>query len=479
MSTNYQGYEAVIGIEVHVQLKTKSKIFCSDGTDFSAGDNENISPISLGMPGTLPALNEAVLDLAIKTGLALNCHIRPKSYFARKNYFYPDLPKGYQISQYEEPICENGYIEFNVNNESKKVSITRAHLEEDAGKSTHFSEYTLLNYNRAGIPLLEIVSGPDMKSAKEAAEYCKSIRSIVQYLEVCDGNLEEGSLRCDCNVSVKKLGDKQLGIKVEIKNLNSFRFIEKAIDFEIERQIDDCLSNKKIIQETRLYDPDKNRTFTMRIKEDAQDYRYFIDPDLMPLIVSDEKIKNLRSQIPELPIQKSKRFVQLGLLENEADVLSSDKYLALFFEAVARKSKNYKLSANWILGEVLRFMNEKNQTIQQIKINSDQLAQLIILIENRTLSGKIAKVVFNEMMETGQSAELIIENKGYKKVTDLSELDKIIQNVIDINPLQVAEYKSGKEKLFSFFIGNIMKITQGQADPDVASEILKRKLNQS
>jgi aspartyl-tRNA(Asn)/glutamyl-tRNA(Gln) amidotransferase subunit B len=480
MDTIINGYEVVIGIEVHVQLNTKSKIFCADSTSFGGGDNENISPISLGMPGTLPTLNKGVLDLAIKTGLALNCHIRAKSFFARKNYFYPDLPKGYQISQYEEPICENGFVEFSVEGNPRKVSITRAHLEEDAGKSTHFPEHTLLNYNRAGIPLLEIVSGPDMKSAKEAAEYCKTIRSIVQYLDVCDGNLEEGSLRCDCNVSVKKVGDPKLGTKVELKNLNSFRFIEKALDFEIERQIDLCLSDKKIVQETRLYDPDKNRTYTMRLKEDAQDYRYFIDPDLLPIIVTQDKIKQMQATIPELPIKKAERFVkELGLSESEAETLTSDKALAHFFEATSSASGHSKQSANWVLGEVLRYSNEHHQSIEQIKVTPASLAELIKLIEQKVVSVKIAKTVFNEMMNDGSSAAAIIDKHGYKQVSDADELEKMIQSVLDSNPNQVAEYRSGKEKVFGFFVGAVMKLTKGQADPDVVNTLLKQKLSGS
>lgn len=480
IDTIINGYEVVIGIEVHVQLNTQSKIFCADSTSFGGGDNENVSPISLGMPGTLPTLNKAVLDLAIKTGLALNCHIRAKSFFARKNYFYPDLPKGYQISQYEEPICENGFVEFSVEGHPRKVSITRAHLEEDAGKSTHFPEHTLLNYNRAGIPLLEIVSGPDMKSAKEAAEYCKTIRSIVQYLDVCDGNLEEGSLRCDCNVSVKKVGDPKLGTKVELKNLNSFRFIEKALDFEIERQIDLCLSDKKIVQETRLYDPDKNRTYTMRLKEDAQDYRYFIDPDLLPIIVTQDKIKQMQAAIPELPIKKAERFVkELGLSEGEAETLTSDKALANFFEATSSASGHSKQSANWVLGEVLRYSNEHHQSIEQIKVTPASLAELIKLIEQKVVSVKIGKTVFNEMMNDGSSATAIIDKHGYKQVSDTGELEKMIQSVLDSNPNQVAEYRSGKEKVFGFFVGAVMKLTKGQADPDVVNTLLKQKLSGS
>lgn len=477
INTGHSGYEAVIGIEVHVQLKTKSKIFCADSTNFTASDNENISPVSLGMPGALPTLNTMAVDLGIKAGLALNCHIRPKSFFARKNYFYPDLPKGYQISQYEEPLCEHGFVEFTVAGVDRKISIIRAHLEEDAGKSTHFPEYTLLNYNRAGVPLLEIVSGPDMRSAQEAAEYCKTIRSIVQYIDVCDGNLEEGSLRCDCNVSVKKIGDPQLGVKVEIKNLNSFRFIEKAIDFEIDRQIDQCLSGKKIAQETRLYDPDKNRTFTMRTKEDAQDYRYFIDPDLLPIIVTEDKLKKIKSEIPELPRQRAQRFIKDMLLtEAEAEILISDKAWADFFEETVCQCKNGKQAANWILRDILSFLNEKNKNINQLKITPKNLAELIQLTEQKIVSGKIAKLIFNEMIDTGQSPAAIIDQRGYKQVSDTTELDRIIQTVLDNHPQQCAEYRSGKEKVFGFFVGAVMKLTKGQADPDIVNELLKKKL---
>ncbi len=477
MSTNLQGYEAVIGIEVHVQLKTLSKIFCSDSTDSTAGDNENISPISLGMPGSLPTLNSKVVDLAIKAGLGLNCQIRTKSFFARKNYFYPDLPKGYQISQYEDPICEKGFVEFFADGMEKKVSIERAHLEEDAGKSTHYPEHTLLNYNRAGVPLLEIVSGPDMRSAREAAEYCKTIRAIVQYLDVCDGNLEEGSLRCDCNVSVKKIGEPKLGVKVEIKNLNSFRFIEKAIDFEIERQVDQCLSGQKIIQETRLYDPDKNRTFTMRVKEDAEDYRYFIDPDLLPIIVSDEKIQMIKKTMTELPRPRAHRFVQqMGLTQDEADILISDKAIADFFERTSELSKNSKLSANWILRDVLGYINDHHLRIEQIKMSAQSLAELLILIDQKIVSGKIAKSIFNDMIATGESAQQIIDKKGYKQVSDTGELEKVIQDVLAASASQVAEYHAGKEKVFGFFVGAVMKATKGQADPDKVNELLKKML---
>ena len=379
-----------IGIEIHVQLSTKSKMFCADSTEFNAGDNENVSPISAGMPGTLPVVNKKAIEYAIKTGLALGCDIRKKSVFARKNYFYPDLPKGYQVSQYDQPICEHGTITFKVNGVDKTVSITRAHLEEDAGKSNHSGDFTLINLNRAGIPLLEIVTGPDMRNAAEAAEYGRAVRQIVRYLDVCDGNLEEGSMRCDCNVSVRKEGAAQFGTKVEIKNVNSFRFVEKAIEYEIERQIDAVERGEKILQETRLWDPDKNRTFSMRSKEDAQDYRYFPDPDLLPLIVTDSMIEGFRKELPELPIARAKRFQdEQGLPEYDALVLTTEKDLADFYEDTAKEAKNFKSASNWVMTELLRELNNANKDITQSPIQPKQLGRMIALIDNGTISGKI------------------------------------------------------------------------------------------
>ncbi len=476
-SNSIRGFEAVIGIEVHVQLKTKSKIFCADSTQFDAGDNENTSPVSVGMPGSLPVLNREVVKMAIKTGLALGCNIREKSVFSRKNYFYPDLSKGYQISQYDQPTCEHGELYFYVNDIKKTVSITRAHLEEDAGKSTHFGQYTLINYNRAGIPLLEIVSGPDLRSAQEAAEYAKTIRNIVQYLDVCDGNLEEGSLRCDCNVSVRRVGAEKFGTRVEIKNLNSFRFIEKAVDYEIERQIDVIDSGGVISQETRLYDPDKNRTFTMRTKEDADDYRYFSDPDLLPILLRSSDIEKIRSELPELPLKKLDRFKDsLGLPQADCETLTSDRVLAEYFEAVGQTSNNYKSAANWVLSELLRELNSHKIQIQNSPIKAQQLGELIQLIDQNKISGKIAKTVFQEMWQSSKNASTIVDEKGYTQVSDTKELEQMIDTILIQNPTQVADYKSGKVKLFGFFVGAVMKQSKGQANPDVVNEILKRKL---
>ena len=473
-----RGYEAVIGIEIHVQLDTKTKIFSADSTEFNAGDNENTSPVSVGMPGSLPVVNAKAIEYSIKTGLALGCQIRRKSVFSRKNYFYPDLPKGYQISQYDLPLCENGSITFKLNGSEKTVSITRAHMEEDAGKSIHQGDYTLINYNRAGIPLLEIVSGPDMNTPAEAAEYARTIRQIVRYLEVCDGNLEEGSLRCDCNVSVRRVGEKQLGTKVELKNINSFRFVEKAIEYEIERQIDAVERGEKIIQETRLWDPDKNRTFAMRAKEDAQDYRYFPDPDLLPIVVTDQIIESYRSQLPELPIARAKRFQEMHMLpEYDALVLTNEKALADFYEATALVSKNYKASSNWIMTEVLRELNEANKSITDCPIKPTQLGRLIAMIDSGKISGKIAKTVFLEIWQSGKEPEDIVKEKGLVQISDPTIIEKIVDEVLTANTQAVEDHKSGKKKnLFGFFVGAVMKASKGQANPDLVNKILLEKL---
>ncbi len=473
-----RGYEPVIGIEIHVQLSTKSKMFCADPTTFEAGDNENVSPISAGMPGTLPVVNKKAIEYAIKTGLALGCEIRKKSVFARKNYFYPDLPKGYQISQYDQPICESGTITFKVDGVDKTVSITRAHLEEDAGKSNHSGDYTLINLNRAGIPLLEIVTGPDMRTPAEAAEYGRAVRQIVRYLDVCDGNLEEGSMRCDCNVSVRKVGAPQFGTKVEIKNVNSFRFVEKAIEYEIERQIDALERGEKIVQETRLWDPDKSRTVSMRAKEDAQDYRYFPDPDLLPLIVTEAMVEGFRKELPELPIARAKRFqTEQGLPEYDALVLTTEKDLADFYEDTAKESKNFKASSNWVMTELLRELNNANKEIKDSPIKPKQLGRMLALIDNGTISGKIAKTVFQEMWQSGKDPETIVKEKGLVQITDSAAITKIIDEVLAANAQNVEDHKSGKKRnLFGFFVGAVMKASKGQANPELVNQILQEKL---
>ncbi|MCX7977659.1 MAG: Asp-tRNA(Asn)/Glu-tRNA(Gln) amidotransferase subunit GatB [Bdellovibrionaceae bacterium] len=475
---SFRGYEAVIGLEIHVQLKTNSKMFCSDSTQFEAGDNENTSPVSVGMPGTLPVLNRRAVELGIKTGLALGCEIRRKSVFARKNYFYPDLPKGYQISQYDEPLCQNGRLRFRVGNEVREVTITRAHLEEDAGKSTHHGEFTLVNYNRAGIPLLEIVSGPDMRTPQEAAEYGRAMRQLVRYLDVCDGNLEEGSMRCDCNVSVRKVGAPKFGTKVEIKNINSFRFVEKAIEFEIDRQIDLLERGESVIQETRLWDPDKGRTFSMRTKEDAQDYRYFPDPDLLPLVLTDNLIAKLRSELPELPLKRAERFISAhGLPEYDAFVLTAEKEIADFYEDTVKICNNPKAASNWIMTELLRELNQANVDIRKSPISAANLGRLIGMIDAGTISGKIAKTVFSEMWKSGQDPETIVKQKGLVQISDRHAIEKIVRSVLEENAAQVEEYKKGRTKLFGYFVGAVMKASKGQANPDIVNQVLQDELN--
>lgn len=474
---SFKGYEAVIGLEVHVQLKTASKMFCADSTEFEAGDNENTSPVSVGMPGTLPVVNKKAIEYSIRTGLALGCEVRRKSVFARKNYFYPDLPKGYQISQYDLPLCEKGKVTFVVDGQEKTISIERAHMEEDAGKSNHHGEYTLVNYNRAGIPLLEIVSGPDMRSAAEAAEYARTIRQIVRYLDVCDGNLEEGSMRCDCNVSVRKVGAEKFGTKVEIKNINSFRFVEKAIEFEIERQVDLAERGERIVQETRLWDPDKNKTFSMRTKEDAQDYRYFPDPDLLPIVVPDSMIAKLRAELPELPLARARRFMKAhGLPEYDAFVLTAERELADFYENTAKVCNNHKAASNWIMTELLRELNQAQKEITHSPISPEMLGKMIGLIDAGTISGKIAKAVFAEMWKSGGDPEAIVKEKGLVQITDTSAIEKIVDEVLAANAAQVADYRGGRTKLFGFFVGAVMKASKGQANPDLVNKLLQEKL---
>lgn len=476
MSSN-ANYEAVIGIEIHVQLKTESKMFCADSTTFEAGDNENTSPVSVGMPGTLPVVNKKAIEYSIKTGLALGCQIREKSVFARKNYFYPDLPKGYQISQYDLPLCEHGKVTFKVDGVERTISITRAHMEEDAGKSNHQGEYTLVNYNRAGIPLLEIVSGPDMRTPAEAAEFGRTIRSIVRYLDVCDGNLEEGSMRCDCNVSVRPKGQEKFGTKVEIKNVNSFRFVEKAIEFEIDRQIELVERGEKIIQETRLWDPDKNKTVSMRTKEDAQDYRYFPDPDLLPVMVTPAMVAKFRSELPELPIARAKRFIAAhGLPEYDALVLTAERELADYYESVVKVCNNHKAASNWIMTELLRELNQANKNITESPVSPEQMGALIGLIDAGTISGKIGKAVFIDMWKSGKDPEAVIKEKNLVQISDTGAIEKIIDDVMAANAAQVADYRGGRTKLFGFFVGAVMKASKGQANPDMVNKILTEKL---
>ncbi len=472
-------WETVIGLEIHAQLATNSKIFSGSSTAYGAEPNTQASLIDLGMPGVLPVLNQEAVRMAVKFGLAISAHIAPRSIFARKNYFYPDLPKGYQISQYELPIVGQGYVDIELDDGStKRVGITRAHLEEDAGKSLHedFHGKSGIDLNRAGTPLLEIVSEPDMRSAKEAVAYMKKLHALVRYLGVCDGNMQEGSFRCDANVSVRRPGQ-PFGTRAELKNLNSFRFIERAINYEVERQIEIIESGGKVVQETRLYDPDKHETRSMRGKEDANDYRYFPDPDLLPVEVTPEFVASVRETLPELPDAKRQRFIQqYHLSQYDADSLTQSRDIAAYFEAVAQACGDAKLAANWINGDVAAALNRTNLEIHAVPVTSQALADLLKRIQDNTISGKIAKEVFDAMWNGEGSADEIIASKGLKQITDSSAIEKLIDDIIAANPKQTAEYRAGKDKLFGFFVGQAMKASKGKANPEQLNAILKQKL---
>lgn len=473
----YGEWEPVIGLEIHAQLKTMSKVFASDSAEFGGGDNEHIGYVTMALPGTLPVLNRTAVEQSIKVGLALNSKINQKSIFARKNYFYPDMPKGYQISQYEDPLCLGGYVEFYFDGDIRKVNLVRAHMEEDAGKSTHHGQYSLINLNRAGVPLLEIVSEPEIRSPLEASEYARTIRSIVRYLDVCDGNLEQGSMRCDCNISVRRQGQQELGTKVEIKNVNSFRFVEKSIDYEIRRQISVLESGGNIVQETRLYDSTKNTTVSMRKKEMAQDYRYFPDPDLVPLKITNFQVEKIKSDIPELPTAKAQRFInQIQMSEKDALYLVQDKDLADFFEVCLRETQDAKSSLSWVLGDFLRMLNESKLEVQAAPVSAENMAKLIDLVNDRTISGKIAKEVFQEMWSSQQDPKKIIEDKGWAQITNESQVKVIVEEVLRECPEQVCEYKSGKIKVKGFLVGKIMQKTKGQASPEVVNRLLNQLL---
>ena len=473
-------WETVIGLEVHVQLATKSKIFSGASTLFGSSPNTQACNIDLGMPGVLPVLNEKVLKMAIKFGLSIKANINSPTQFARKNYFYPDLPKGYQISQLDNPIVEGGVLEITLKDGSKKkIRITRAHLEEDAGKSLHddFEGLSGIDLNRAGTPLLEIVSEPDLSSPEEAVAYLKKIHSIIRYLEIADGNMAEGSMRCDANVSLRKRGSKELGTRTETKNVNSFKFVEKAIQHEMRRQIKILESGERVTQETRLYDSQLDETRPMRSKEYANDYRYFPEPDLLPVVLSEDFIKSVKDLMPELSEEKEKRFIkEYKLSDYDANVLSVDPNLSNFFEEVVVRSRNPKLAANWIMGELSAFLNKENLSILETKVDSINLGNLLSRIEDSTISGKIAKEIFEEMWNSKKSPDEIIEEKGLKQVTDSSEIEKVINQVLEQNQSQLEQYKSGKEKLFGFFVGQAMKDSDGKANPQLVNEILKKKL---
>ena len=473
-------WETVIGLEIHAQLATKSKIFSGAATAYGAEPNTQACAIDLGLPGVLPVLNQEAVRMAVKFGLAIGATVTPRSVFARKNYFYPDLPKGYQISQYDLPVVGNGRTTISVDGEEKVIGITRAHLEEDAGKSLHedFHGFSGIDLNRAGTPLLEIVSEPDMRSAKEAVAYMKKLHALVRYLEICDGNMQEGSFRCDANVSIRPKGQEKFGTRAEIKNLNSFRFVEKAINFEVERQIEILESGGQVIQETRLYDSVKDETRSMRSKEEANDYRYFPDPDLLPLEIGPDFIEHVRKDLPELPDAKRDRFKsEYGLNDYDAEVLTATRELASYFESVVKAAgSDAKLCANWVMGDLAAALNKAGLEIEHSPVQPDRLAGLVQRIADDTISGKIAKQVFEALWESGDTADTIIEKQGLKQITDTGAIEAIIDEIIAANPDQVTGYKSGKDKLFGFFVGQAMKATGGKANPAQLNDLLKKKL---
>jgi aspartyl-tRNA(Asn)/glutamyl-tRNA(Gln) amidotransferase subunit B len=473
-------WETVIGLEVHVQLSTKTKLFSGASTSFGSEPNTQVDLIDLGLPGVLPVANKEAFYKAIRFGLATNAEINQVSMFDRKNYFYPDLPKGYQITQMEKPIVGKGSIVINVDGDEKLINITRAHLEEDAGKSIHdlFDGETGIDLNRAGTPLLEIVSEPEISSAKEAVAYFKAIHQLVTFLDICDGNMSQGSMRCDVNVSVKKYDDDVLGTRAEIKNINSFKFIERAIHFEVARQIKLLEKGESIVQETRLYDSVKNETRSMRSKEAANDYRYFPEPDLLPVVISDNELEEIKSTLPELPKQKEIRFInEHNLEESEAKILASSKAMANLFEDASEKTKDSSLIAKWLVGDVSALLNKDNISIEESKLSSVNFAKLIERISDKTISGKIAKSVLEEVWISGNDIDEIIEEKGLVQIQDESILENIAKKIIDENPDQVNAYKGGKDRLFGFFVGQVMKETQGKANPQGVNEILNKLLN--
>jgi aspartyl-tRNA(Asn)/glutamyl-tRNA(Gln) amidotransferase subunit B len=476
----YNGFETVIGLEVHAQLSTHSKLFSASPNRYGQQPNRNINAVCTAQPGALPVLNRTAVDFAIRAGLATNCRINGLSIFSRKNYFYPDLPQGYQISQFDKPICEFGNLDIEYENEpgvreTKNIRITRIHMEQDAGKSQHFAGFSLVDLNRSGTPLIEIVSEPDFRSPFEAAAYLRKLRAILQYIEVCDGNMQEGNFRCDANVSVRRVGESKLGTRAELKNLNSFRFVEKAIEYEIQRQINVIMSGGRVVQETRLYDSAKNVTQSMRSKEEAHDYRYFPEPDLPPLVVLPEWIEKVRGSLPELPDAKAQRFVkEFGLPDYDAKVITSAKPLAAFYEVAVSHSKGEaKLVSNWLMTEVLRKLKENEKEIEDCPFPAQSLGELVAMIKTGEISSKIAKAVFEDMWAEGKAPAAIVKEKGLVQVSDPSAIEAAIRKVLQAAPDKVAEYRSGKEKLFGFFVGQVMKETQGKANPAMLNDLVK------
>ncbi len=473
-------YEAVIGLEVHAQLLTDTKIFCGCSTKFGSAPNTNVCPVCLGQPGVLPVLNKKVVEYTVLMGLATNCTVNRKSIFARKHYFYPDLPKNYQISQYEEPICEYGHITIDLKDGTKKkIGITRIHMEEDAGKSIHDQDFdTLIDLNRTGTPLMEIVSEPDIRTPEEAYLYLTKLKQILTYLGICDGNMEEGSLRCDANISVRLKGETKFGTKTEVKNMNSFRNVERALAFEIERQIDLLEDGKEIIQQTLLWDADSNVAQPMRSKEEAHDYRYFPDPDLMPVVIEDKMLDEIKKQMPELPDAKKNRFIEkFALPSYDAEILTSSRELADYYEKILTVTSDYKSASNWVMTEVLKVVNEEKIDISDFPVSPENLGKLIELINNKTISGKIAKDVFTEMLKSNRDPETIVKEKNLVQITDSSEIESIVEKILSNNQKQVEEFLSGKEKVLGFLVGQIMRETKGKANPQIVNDILRDKLS--
>lgn len=480
MSTKY---EAVIGLEVHSELKTNTKIFCSCPTEFGGEPNTHVCPVCLGLPGVLPVMNKKVLEYAVRAGVALNCEIAKFSKFDRKNYFYPDLPKAYQVSQYDLPICEKGHLEIEVNGEKKTIGITRVHMEEDAGKLLHggatisTSNYSLADYNRTGVPLIEIVSEPDMSTPEEARVYMEKLKAILEYVDVSDVRMEQGSLRCDANISVRPVGTKELGTRTEIKNMNSFKALQKAISYEIERQIDVIEDGGRIVQETRTWDEEKGVTLSMRSKEEAHDYRYFPEPDLVPIVIDPEWVQEIKENLPELPDERKVRLVNdMGLPAYDADIITSSRKLADYFDQVTKEYNEPKIVSNWIMGELLRLLNSNNMDMDDNKIKASDFVDLLKHQSEGTISGKIAKTVFEEMFNTGKTPGDIIKEKGLVQISDEGALEAIIVKVIENNPKSVEDYNAGKEKAIGFMVGQVMRETKGKANPGVVNKLLIEKL---
>ena len=475
-------YEPVIGLEVHAQLETRSKIFCGCSTAFGEEPNTQTCPVCTGQPGSLPVVNRKAVEFAIKLGLATSCRIAPYSLFARKNYFYPDLPKGYQISMYEYPLAEHGFIEIMVDGEKKRIHIIRIHMEEDAGKLKHgetpeTESFSYVDFNRTGVPLVEIVSGPDIRSPQEAGDYLKKLRAILQYLEICTGDMEKGTFRCDANVSVRPKGQREFGTRTELKNMNSFRHVEKALEYEIKRQIAMLEDGEKVFQETRLWDVDQGITISMRGKEEAHDYRYFPDPDLVPLKVDEGWIEEIRKILPELPDEKKKRFIEkYQIPEYDAEILTSTKAMATYYEGCVRLFPEPKTVSNWMMGELLGELKHDDREIDQCPVTPPYLAEMLSMIKEGMISGKIAKDVFEEMYRTGEHPEKIVRDKGWIQILDEGEIEKAIERAMEANPTQVEDYRRGKEKIFGFFVGEVMKQTKGKANPKLVNELLKKKL---